>query len=898
MGMERYWLTTRLRLRSLLRGRRVDDEMEEELRFHLDHKIAEGIARGLSADEARHAAMRAMGGLEQRKEEIRDTRRVRWLTDFATDLRFAVRGLRRTPGSTAFVALTLAVGIGMCAASYSGLDALVFRPYPVPRPDDVMSLVSTTLDDRFGAFSYREYLDIRDGTKSYDGVIANTALGLVGFSARPGETSRARAAMMVSGNYFRVLGVEPDIGRGFRDSEDEVPGRDPVAVLGHDFWTKEFGGDPSVVGRTVRLNGTEFTVIGIAPESFPGMQVFLRPDFYTPLAMARLFTAEPQKDFFVDRDARQLYIKGRLKRGTTQKEAQVELAVLARDFEREYPRFNRGRGAEVNTQLQMRTQTDDATWKFMVISVGLALAVLLVACSNVSGLLLSRAHARTREITVRRALGAGRFRIVRMLLTESLVLACLGGMGGILIGDFVIAWFGRFTIPAELPMVPPFRMDARVMAFCLTLSLLSVLFCGLAPALQGTGTDLVSGLKTGDVDEPGRRRLWGRNALVVTQVSTSLMLLAAAFLMYRDFQRCVSDGIGFAKDGLLLARFDPRLLQYDTERTSRFYDLLSARARALPGVRSVALTSNPPLGFDPFETFAFAPDGFEMPRDRANFTSLRDAIDEGYFETIGIPILRGRAFLASDTADAPRVAIVNEQFAQHYWPGEEAVGRRIRLDDTQGPRVEIVGVARTVKYQNNTEKPTDFVYLPVAQHPRSRLILMLKTTGDPLRLIPPLKEAVRAVDANMPLLTTRSYEDLYRYHVVEGPGVAIRLISILGAVGLLLAVVGLYGLIAYNVSRRTREIGVRMALGAEPRDVLRMVMRKGLVLVGTGTVIGLAMGFAVERTMNSVFFNIGGVDLTVYAVVVPSMLLATMAAAWVPARRAARIAPTEALRCE
>ena len=898
MRMERWWLRVRLSMRSLLRSGRVEEEMDEELRFHLENKIEEGLAQGLSPEEARYSALRAMGGVEQRKEQMRDARGLRWLTDFFADVRYAIRSLRQAPGLTCFVVLTIALGIGMCSAGFSGIDALVFKPYPVPRSDDVVSLVSTTQDNRFGPFSYREYLDIREHTKSYDGVIASTLLSLVGFSAEPSATPLARAGMMVSGNYFRVLGVEPQIGRGFRDSEDEVPGRDAVVILAHDFWRREFAQDPSVVGRTIRLNGRDFTVIGIAPESFPGLQIFLRPDLYIPLAMARLFSADPRKEFFVDRDDRELYVKGRLKRGTTQQEAQNELSLLAQGFEREYPQTNRDRGGEVNTRLQMRTRADDVNWKFMVISNILTLSVLLVACTNVAGILLSRARARRREIAVRLALGAGRLRLVRLLLTESFVLACLGGLGGIVLGDTIITWFARFSLPSEFPTTSPFEMNTRVMTIALVLSVSSALLCGLTPALQSMRTNLVYGLKAGDAEEPGRRRLWGRNALVVAQVSMSLMLLAAAFLMYRGFQHTASEGIEFLKERMLLARFDPRLMQYDTARTSRFYDQLVESAREMPGVVSAALTENPPLTLNAFDVLTFVPDGVPMPRDRENFSSLMDAIDEGFFATMRIPILRGRDFLPTDSADAPRVAIVNEQFAKHYWPGEEAVGKQLRLENATGARVEVVGVARTVKYQSNAEKPTDFVYLPAAQHPLPRMVLLLRTSGDPLQLVPPLKEVVRKLDANMPVLTTRSYESLYRYHVVEGPGVAIRLVTSMGAIGLLLTVAGLYGLIAYNVSRRTREIGIRMALGANPRDVLRLVMRKGLVLVGTGTVIGLAMGFAVEKLMNSVLFHLGGVDLTVFAVVVPAMLLATMAAAYVPARRASRIEPTEALRCE
>jgi len=895
----RHWLyTIPLRLRSLLRSRRVDQELNEELQFHLERKIEEGIAGGLTPDEARYAALRAMDGLEQRKEEMRTMRQVRWLTDFVADVHYAIRSLRRAPGLTAFVVITIALGIGMTTSPFCMLDALIFRPYPVPRPGNVVTLVSTSRDNAFGGFSYREYLDIRDHTKSYDGVVASTILASVGFSADPGAAPRVRAGMLVSGNYFRVLGVEPQAGRGFRDEEDTVPGRDAVMVLGPGFWKHEFGGDPSVVGRVVRLNGTDFTVIGVAPESFPGMQIFVRPDFYMPLAMAHMFATDPQKNFLEDRDDRELGVKARLKPGTSRQKAQDELAALARDFEREYPGLNRDRGAAVRTQFEMRTRDNDANWKFGVIFTGLSLAVLLVACTNVAGLLLARARTRTREIAVRLALGAGRFRLIRMLLTESLVLACLGGLGGIAIGYASISFLSTFRIPTELPITFPFRVDNRILAASLALSALSALFCGLAPALQSTRADLVRGLKAADADVPGRKRLWGRNALVVAQVSMSLMLLAAAFLMFRGFHQSVGEGTGFAKDHLLMTRFDPRLVQYDADRTRQFYRLLAERVRATPGVRSAGFTENPPLGLDVFGVVTFVPDGFQMPRDRDSFTSAMDTVDEGFFETMEIPILRGRGFLASDTAEVPRVAVVNERFAKRYWPDTDAVGKRFRLDSATGAPVEIVGVARTVKYRQPTERPTEFVYLPLSQHPLARMVLMLRTSGDPLQLVQPVKEIVRSLDPNLPMLETRTYEDLYRYHTVEGPRVAVELVGTLGAVGLLLAIAGLYGVIAYNVSRRTREIGIRMALGARPPDILRMVLGKGLALVGIGTAIGLAMGFALEQVMNSVLFNAGGVDVLVYLIVVPSMGLVTVLAAYVPARRASRIEPTQALRCE
>ncbi len=899
MALERWRFTIPLRLRSILRGRRVEQELDEELQFHMEHKIEEGIANGLSAKEARYAAMRAMGGLEQRKEEMRDTRRIHWLTDFVDDVRYAIRSLRRASGLTALVVMTLALGIGMTSGPFSMVDALIFRPYPVPHPNGVVTLVSTSRDNSYELFSYREYLDIRGRTKSYEGVIANRATAwAVGFSAEPGATPRIKAGLLVSGNYFQVLGVEPQLGRVFREDEDTVPGRDAVVVLGPDFWKHEFASDPSVVGRRIRLNGTEFTVIGVAPETFPGLAIFGGPDFYMPLAMARLFLSNPQKSFFDDRDDRELSVKARLKPGTTLQQASSELAVLAQNFEREYPQINRDRGAAVHTPFEMRTRDDDRNWKFGLIVSILALAVLLVACTNVAGLLLSRGRTRTREIAVRLALGAGRFRLTRLLLTESLILALLGGLGGVALGYGVIRVMTTLSLPTELPITVPFRMDARVLLASLALSIVSAMLCGLAPALQSTHVDVVNGLKSADVDAPGRTRLWGRNVLVVAQVSMSLMLLTAAFLLARSFQHSVVGGTGFGMDHRLMVRFDPRLVQYNAAQTRQFYKLLVERARVAPGVESAALAEHPPLGLDNFDRVSFVPDGFRMPRDRENFTSLVDTVDEGFFETMGIRIVRGRGLRASDTLDASPVVVVNEQFAKHYWPGADAVGQHIRLDNRAGALVEIVGVAQTIKYRETTERPTDFVFMPLAQHPVARMVLLLRSNGDPLQLVQSVKDVVRTLNPNLPMLETRTYDDLYRYHVVEGPGVAIKFVGTMGVVGLALAIAGLYGLVAYNVSRRTREIGIRMALGAAKADVLRLVMGKGLKLVATGTAIGLALGFAIERLMNSTIFYAGGVDVVAYLIVVPPVVLVTTLAAYVPARRACRIAPTQALRYE
>jgi macrolide transport system ATP-binding/permease protein len=888
------------RLADLAARRARDERLREEIELHIALQTAENIRAGASPVEARRQALLKFGGVEAIKQNYRAGRGLPFVENFLQDAQYAIRSLRRTPGLTAFVVITLALGIGMTSATFSMVDALIFRPYPVPHGSGVVSLVSTTPDTGFDNFSYREYLDIRDKTKSYGGVIASADMEAVGFSAERGTTPRVKGGMMVSGNYFQVLGVEFRLGRGFREDEDRVRGRDAVVVLGPDFWRHEFGSDPSVLGRTIRLNGTEFTVIGVAPDTFPGLLTFGHPDFYMPLAMAQVFSTNLQKNFFEDRDDRELNVKARLKPGATLGQARNELTVLAKNFESEYPQINRSRGAAVYTQFETRTREDD-NWKFGVIFVVLALAVLLVACTNVAGLLLSRARARAREIAVRLALGAGRLRLIRLLLTESLILASLGGLAGIAIGYGVVEWFhskDSIVFMTELPMAVPFHMDKRVLLACLALSVLSALLCGLAPALQSTSVDLVKALKTADVDLPGRKRLWGRNMLVVAQVSMSLMLLTASFLMARGFQHGLLDGTGFAKDHLLMVSFDPRLVQYDATQTKQFYKLLAAGVRAAPGVQSEALTQNVPLGQNDFDAVAFVPDGFQMPPDRENFNSTMDTVDEGYFQTMGIPILHGRGFLASDTADTPRVAVVNEHFARHYWPGGDAVGKHIRLDSRAGTPVEIVGVAQTIKYQSSIESPLDFVYVPLAQHPVARMVLMLRSSGDPLQLVQSVKDVVRTLDPNLPLLQTRAYEDFYLNVAVKGPRIAIELVGSMGAVGFLLAIAGLYGLVAYNASRRTREIGIRIALGAGSPEVLRLVMSKGLMLVGIGTTIGLAMGFAVERLMNSLLFNSGHVDIAAYLMVVPAMFLVTMLAAYVPARRASKIAPTQALRYE
>jgi predicted permease len=888
-----------LRLRSILRGWRVEQELDEELQFHLESKIEEGLARGLSPEEARRRAMRAMDGLEQRKEEARDMRRIHWLTDFLDDSKYALRGLRHAPGFTAFVVVTLALGIGMNSAIFSLVDGIILRPMPVPDHDHVVSLVSTSRDYAFDNFSYREYLDLVERSKTFEGLEASTDMQGIAFSGQPDAAPRVKGGVLVSSNFFGVLHVEPRIGRGFRADEDRVPGRDAVVVLGPAFWRQDFAGDPSVVGRHILLNGLDFTVIGVAPEAFTGTGIYDHPDFYVPLAMMARLIPDPKINFFEDRDDRELSVRGRLKPGVTVAQAREEVAVLARNLEREYPKFNKGRGASAYSEFELRMKKDEGDASVGMVLGVLALAVLLVACTNVAGLLLSRARTRSREIAVRLAIGAGRFRLIRLLLTESLILASLGGIAGIAIGYGGVRFIGQYKIPTELPMALTIQMDRRVLLFSLAATMLSALLCGLAPALQTTRLNLVNGLKSADVDVPGRKRPWGRSVLVVAQVSTSLMLLTTAYLTVRGFERLWSEHVTFAREHLLMASFDPRLVRYNEARTQQFYTNLVERVRSEPGVENATVSANYPMQEGGFDYVQFVPTGFPMPKDRESFGAIGDTVDDNYFQTLKLPLLRGRGFRSTDTSNSPRVAVVNEHFASHYWPGLDVLGKHISVVDGKEKRsdVEIVGVAPTMKYQWIAEPPTDFLYLPRAQRPVSQMTLMFRSSGDPAQLAGMLRDAVRKLDPNQPMFNVRTYEDYYRNREVEAPRMIIDLVSAMGLVGLALAIAGLYGLIAYNVNRRTREIGIRMAIGAGRWEVLRMVMKQGMVLVGIGTVLGIAMGLAAEQLLNKMFAT-SRVDLVAYAVVVPLLLLVTMLAAYVPARRASRIEPTRALRYE
>ena len=809
--------------------------------------------------------------------------------------------LAKNPGFTMVAVLSLGIGIGANSAMFSLADALLLRPLPVLRPGEVVTVGSHSTNtafilDRLGWLSYRDYLDYRANGKSFNGLVA-FHLDTFGFSAAPEALPHMKMGMLVTGDFFRVMGVEPELGRSFRPDEDQVEGRDAVVVLGHDFWEKEFAADRSVIGRKVRLNGTDFTVVGIAPAPFTGMDTIVRPAFFVPVMMWQRIASSSGANLLEARDQRVFTVKGRLKSGVTMGQAQAELGVIAKSLERAYPATNRNQSVVLRTELEARFNQGQENVKLIGMLIVLSLAVLLVACANVASLLLSRSRVRSREIAMRLAIGAGRLRLVRQLLTESLLIAIGGGLLGLGVANAGVAFFNRLTFESDLPIVLSVQLDQRVMLVSLVLSLLSTLAFGLAPAVQLTRTDLAGALRTAGADTPARKRLWGRNLLVVGQVAVSLLLLTVATLVFRGFRNDMAAGPGFRTDHRLLMSFDPRLVRYTDRQTQQFFRQLVERARAVAGVKSATLTFVTPMDGATLDGATILPEGYHFPPGTENANLFSNTVDENYFATLGVPIVRGRGFRASDTATTPRVAVVNEELAKHYWPGQDPLGKRFRLDNQKGPWVEIVGVAKQGKYFWLGEPPTEFLYFPMAQNPRFRMTLVAESFGDPAALASPLRETVRSLDANQPVYDVRVMEEYFQNRAMSGPNLLIQTVAAMGLMGLVLAMVGLYGLVAYSASRRTREIGIRMAIGAQRSAVLRMVMRQGLVLGLSGVGVGLVASYGAARVLTHVMEGTE-TGIFVFLLVAPALLVLTMFAAYIPARRASLVDPVKALHYE
>ncbi len=817
------------------------------------------------------------------------------------DLRSAVRLLAGDPAFSLIAVGSLALGIGVNAATFGLADAILFRPLPVTRPSEVVSMRARVQEGPSGvpysSISYRDYVDYRERARSFDGLVAHNLVS-VAFAARPDQQPVVTLAVMVSGNFFDVLGVRMQLGRGLRPDEERAPGREPVAVLSYGTWVNALGADPDVVGRTVRLNGVDLTIVGVTAESFWGVDVYARPALYVPLTMApALFGAEGTRQLEA-RDARGLRVKGRLRSGVSLAAADAEVATLASQLEQAYVDTNRKQSVTLRTELRARMERSPLDATIAALALTLAVLVLGIACANVASLLVRRGAARARELAVRQAVGAGRFVLARQILTENLVMALAGGVLGLLLAAAGARFFSSLPNPSDMPTVLDVRLDARVVWYSLAVSVGSVLIFGLLPALRVVRGDLVSALKAGDAGLEVRGRPRSSQVLVVAQVALSLVLLAATASLMRGLEQAALSGDpGFRREGLLLATFDASTLRYPPERTRLFYRELLSRARSLASVSGATLVYSAPLA-ERMELVNFVPEGYVLPEGRRSLSAYGNVVEPDYFETLGVPITRGRGFSEHDDASSLRVVIVNEELANRYWPGQDPVGKRLRLDSAEGEWAQVVGVAKTHKYMWIGESPTPFIYRAMAQFERQSMTLVVEAQSDPGALAAPVRELVRALEADMPMFDVRTMADFYHTRAVAAPRMLVQTVAAMGLIGLLLALAGLYGLMAYSVSRRKREIGVRMAVGADGGRVRRLFLNEGLRISLVGIVLGLLLSAGATPLLRAIVAGVTAADpLAVVGVPMALLGVAALATA-LPATRAARVDPVRALRLE
>ena len=816
------------------------------------------------------------------------------------DLKHAARMLFKNPGFALVAILSIAVGVGANAAMFSLADALVLRPLAVPQPGGIItvSAVPPVQGLRNPAMSYRDYVDVRQGTRSFERLAAYQLVP-VGFASAQDELAQRRVGVASSENLLDTSGVTPQLGRWFRADENTVVGRSPVVVLAHDTWTEQFGADTNIIDRHLFLSGIDFTVIGVAPEGFLGLDPYVRPAFYVPLAMAPALNTNAPADVLERRDTRWLRVKGRLKSGVTLAQARQDVASVAATLATQYPDSNRSLDFTVQTELQSRSsQTSDTM--LVAVLLTLSVAVLLVACANVAGLIASRAPDRARELALRLAMGAGRSRVVRQLLTESFLLAIGGAVAGLCLAYAGIVFLRQIDIPTDLPAALTFELDRRVLTVALVVAIASALLSSLLPAWRATRGDLAATLRQASGSMPRRSRLWTRHGLVCVQVALSLVLVTVSVWLYRGTRLTVANGPGYRTERLLMMNLDPGLARYDDARAREFFRVLTEKTRAVPGVTTAALTTDVPLGSDARDFVTVAPEGYRFPAGSDDLIVQGARVDEGFFPTMDIPIVSGRPFASTDTADTPHVAVVNTTFANRYWPGQSALGKRIRVKDGSDTWVEIVGIAATVRYNWVAEAPTDYIYLHRLQHPTPtmRTTLLIQTRDEASTMAAAIREVVRSIDAGMPVFGVRTMTDFYRARALTASNVIVGIVGGMGLMGLLLALVGLYALVAHSVAQRTREIGIRLAVGARPGNVLRMVLRHGLLLSVAGIALGLAAAAAMNGLLRAAFPVSSGVNPGLFLFVVPAVLAVTLGAALIPAQRAARIDPLIAIRQE
>ena len=805
------------------------------------------------------------------------------------DLRQAVRQLRTHSGFTLVAVLLLALGIGANTTIFTLVNALLLRPLPhVARPHELVLVGRTMEGEGFDTFGYLDYSDLRDQSRTLAGVAAHRTVPI--HVSTGGATERSRGTL-VSANYFAVLGTEPAAGRFFLAEEDRAGHPASVAVISHGLWQRGYGGRRDVIGAPIRLNGHQFTVIGVTPPGFQGTDVGSLQDVFVPITMQPVMMAR-FGSLLEAREAVWLQIVARRRAATPLAQVRDELAALGRRLAATYPASKEGWGVAVAPGIGFDPDTRRAVTEFLRILQGAVLLVLAIACANLANLLLVRGAARRRELAVRASLGAGRARIVRQLLTESAVLALLGGLGGLAVAYWSSDLLRALPIAAGFSAGLPLTPDGRVLGFTLTVALVTGLAFGLLPALHVSRQDLAADLRTaGHAERPGAAYL--RNGLVVAQIAVSLVLLVAAGLFVRTLRNAYAIDPGFAANDVLVARLDLELQGYDADRSRRFQEDLERRLSALPGVTAASLALNLPFGGG-YDTRI--QDEATATPDAEGYRTDRNAVTPEYFETMGIAVVRGRGFSTADRAGAPDVAIVNEAVAERLWPGADPLGKRF-VQEYGGPALLVVGVARDAKYRSLFEDRRLTYYQPLAQDYHPAFVVHLRTAADPRGLVLPLERLVHTLDPDLPVYRPQTLGDR-RDDSLGQQRTAATLVGTFGALALVLAAIGLYAALSYAVARRTREFGIRLALGARATDVQRQVLRQGVTLGLAGLAVGLGGAALVTRVLRSQLYEVSPTDPGSFGAVAVILLGMAALASFVPARRATRVDPMTALRVE
>jgi predicted permease len=811
-----------------------------------------------------------------------------------------VRSLRPTPGFTLSAILTLALGIGANVAIFSVADATAFRPPDVPRPAELVRVFTTTRDNPYGELSYPDYLDFKTRTTTLSGLAAYETLDF-SFASDRRDQAQYLGGWAVSTNFFTALDARMALGRGFTTDDERVAA--PVAVISHRLWDRAFSRRPDVVGAHIVLSGAEFTVVGVAPDPF-GTELYFHPDVFVPLSALRLAYPSLPANLLEDRQPSWLTSVGRLRSNTSAAQAATEFTALARDLERVYPESNRGRRATVLSEITARARLDSGGEQGAIFFIAIVGLVLLLACANVANLLLSRGASRRRELALRVAIGASRWRLIRQLLLESVILSGVGTVAGLLLAAAMVSYLSTlFVIPSALPLSIDLRIDTRVLIVAGLAGVLTTGFCGLAPAWSILRIAFGQSLKATRAESFGRARISLRTSLVILQVALAVIVLVASGVLVQAFRVAQHVDPGFKRDHVLLASFNPALVRYDAARAQRFYDALLDRVRSAPGITAAGLTRYVPLGV---LNGSLAVSMDRAPSDDQGRVMVAEtSVDAGYWNVVRTPIVRGRVFDTSDTASSPPVAIVNETLARRFWPNQEPIGKTVTFPDLPSPTgargvtAQIVGVAQDGKYWQLGEAPQPFIYRPLSQGRRLALTLMILAQREPTDLSSAVRAAAAAVDPAVPVFDIRTLDDLYQSRALLPSRTMSQLVAALGVSALLLSAIGLYAVIAFLAARRTYEIGIRMAIGATQGRVVRLVMRQAAILVLPGIALGMGAAFLLAPLLARPEFDfVMPHDPRVFGLVLLMTSCVTLLAAGIPARRAARVDPTIALRAE